>query len=935
MKTKIILICIFLSVSIIAQDSIQSFISLKNTSVHEFLEKYPEYDGRGTIIMILDTGIDVGVDGLTKTSTGEDKVIDVQDFTGQGDVKIFDAEILSENDTSFFANSENDYKISGADKLTLKAKDGKYYIGLFTEKYWMNSGSLVRDINGNGTTDDKFFMVVFETESNDESFWVACIDANSNGDISDDIPIRNFKEKHDIVKIENESGLTYFTIALNIFPEDKKVVLFFDDGSHGTHCAGIAAGYHIGETTINGVAPGAYLMGLKLGNNNFSGGATVTESMKKAYQYADKISKEREEPCIINMSFGIGSEIESHCEIGAFLKELVKDNPYLHIATSSGNDGPGISTTGLPASCSSVFSSGAVLSQDVGNDLYGTVLDRDIILHFSSRGGEVAKPDVVSPGAATSTVPNFSTRDRFWGTSMASPYTAGVISLLLSAAKVEFPDVKIPSRLLYQVLKESAVPMEGYQKIDQGGGLINIVNAFELLKKYIANGELADFETYTIRALSPNMPDGTSSGMYVRNGTYIDSDENFSFSVTRDNFGKKNKFYKLFNLKSDSDWLLPISNHTRIRNDHPTTVSYKLDTSKMNKNGMYNGTITAFNGESNIPAFEMMATVVIPYQFTSENNYSITWKNETVSQGMHKRYFVEVPPGATSMRIKLSSDEDQYTVCRMYLHNPEGENVLFGSINAAKNDDDYEKYYYDLVPGVYEYVVLGQFTSKEESTYDLSIKFKSIDRLENRILDYEEKSINIINTFNKVESYILSGNILGYQRDISVFLDSVETYDIPFTLKRDETSKKFDVTISKPDFNKLTDFAILIYDENGKKLSSDGLSYNEGSIVIKNTFYEDEVNLKLTLIPAYANKAGQMKVQINETTIVKDKVSLNVISNQSRRIKMYPSVQYKLSLNYLYPNFSIPDDAVYYGKIYFKSLNGQKTEYVLPIQINK
>ena len=133
----------------------------------------------------------------------------------------------------------------------------------------------------------------------------------------------------------------------------------------------------------------------------------------------------------------------------------------------------------------------------------------------------------------------------------------------------------------------------------------------------------------------------------------------------------------------------------------------------------------------------------------------------------------------------------------------------------------------------------------------------------------------------------------------------------------------------------MTDFAVLIYDENGKALSSGALSYNEGSIELMNSFSEDEVNLKLTLIPAYAIKAGQMKVQIKETTHVEEKVVMSVSSNHSSRIKMYPSVQYKLSLNYLYPNFAIPDDAVYCGKVCFKSLNGEKTKYELPIHINK
>ncbi|MEN8194583.1 MAG: hypothetical protein ABFS12_17315, partial [Bacteroidota bacterium] len=341
-----------------------------------------------------------------------------------------------------------------------------------------------------------------------------------------------------------------------------------------------------------------------------------------------------------------------------------------------------------------------------------------------------------------------------------------------------------------------------------------------------------------------------------------------------------------------------------------------------------------YNGD-NKAEFEMMATIIMPYQFNSENNYSHSWKNEIVKQGMHKRYFLEVPPGAASMRIKLSSDSDQHTVCRMYLHKPEGEEVLFAAFNAGNNDSDYEKYFYNLDPGVYEFVVLGQFTAKEPSTYDLNIEFKSINRDEKRVLEYDEKVISIFNLFNKVESYSMSGKILGYQKDISVFLDSVETYEIPFTIKNNESAKKFDIKISKTDFNKLTDFAVLIYDENGKIISSDGLGYSEGSISVRNTFSKEEVNLKLTLVPAYANEAGQMDVNIIETTVAKNKVNIGVTSDYSNRITMYPSVEYQLSLNYLYPSFTIPDDAVYYGKVYFKSLSGGQKKYELPLQINK
>ena len=125
MKYRIFILCLlFLGSNVPAQDSTQTFLSVSGTAVDEFNELHPEYDGTGTIILILDTGVDMGIDGLTKTSTGEVKVIDVQDFTGEGDVKLYEADIEEDNDSLFFVNEDMGYKVYGADQLKYKAMNG-------------------------------------------------------------------------------------------------------------------------------------------------------------------------------------------------------------------------------------------------------------------------------------------------------------------------------------------------------------------------------------------------------------------------------------------------------------------------------------------------------------------------------------------------------------------------------------------------------------------------------------------------------------------------------------------------------------------------------------------------------------------------------------------------------------------------------------------
>ncbi len=915
-----------------AQDTVQTFLSLNSTGVEQFLQKYPEYDGRGTIALILDTGIDMGIDGLKKTSTGEVKVIDVQDFTGQGDIHYYKADLDEDNGQTYFVNEDHSYKVSGANKLGLKAVDDQYYIGLLPETLWKNSGSGAVDVNGNGKTDDKFYFIVFKTKQDNKISWVLYIDENDNGDLSDEKPLRNYKINYDTFKFPNKDGLPNFTIAVNIFPNKNLVSFFFDDGSHGTHCSGIATGYHIdGSPDFNGVAPGAKLMGLKLGNNNYAGGSTVTESMKKAYLYADSVSKTRKEPCIINMSFGIGSEIEGRADMEIFLSKLVEENPYLYISNSNGNEGPGISTTGLPAACDAILSTGAVLTKEVGRDLFDATLDNNIILHFSSRGGEVNKPNIVAPGACTSTVPNFSKHDRFWGTSMASPYSVGVMSLLLSAARVEYPDVKIPSRLLYKAIEEGATKMKGYDYVDQGSGYINVTNAWKVLKKYIKSNQISKFETYTVSSFAPNMPGNIGQSLYIRNGLFITKNQVYNFTVKRNNTINKHKFFRTYKLKSDSDWLLPLKRKTYIRNNQAIRLGVKIDKSKLKNPGLYNGMIHAYRADrSKFPEFDMMATVVIPYEFNEANKYTQGWDNIQLKPGELRRYFIQVPAGATSMKIKMSSDPKAYTYSWYFLHEPDGRQKDVAVLNSDNDDKDVVRYYSDLTPGVYELDVLGLFRANGLSTCNLSVEFSGVNMIDDNVLSNDHNSIKFVNEFNEMKRFSVSGKIIGYQKDYTIKLDGKDYYKIPFVLKKDEADKTFKVSISKEDFNKTTDFPMMIYDSTGKSVAIDGLSYNSKSISIRNSFGADSAKFSLVLRPAFANAPGNMTIFVKETTSLKNKEPFRVLHNNSPRVTFYPSVTEELNCFYK-PLTNVPKDAKPYGKIYFKNSSNDKTELEIPV----
>lgn len=230
----------------------------------------------------------------------------------------------------------------------------------------------------------------------------------------------------------------------------------FDSGFHGTHVAGIIAGRDNGVGII-GVAPEAEIYSAKIFDSQ---GKTTTTALFNAFRWM--IEKKVH---VINMSFGAlyPPDVPG---VADFLEEYHRRIKEMHAvgiilvaaAGNSGNPKDNLDRISYPARFPEVFAVGAI-SQELQR------------ADFSSTGPDL---DFAMPGVDVySCYPN-NRWARLSGTSMASPYLAGCISLLQEYA------LKTKDRLFtYDEIKKELIKYSvdlGVEGIDHefGYGKINI-----------------------------------------------------------------------------------------------------------------------------------------------------------------------------------------------------------------------------------------------------------------------------------------------------------------------------------------------------------------------------------------------------------------------------------------------------------------------------
>lgn len=258
-------------------------------------------------------------------------------------------------------------------------------------------------------------------------------------------------------------------------------------GSHGTHVSGTILGLDTATADTIGVAYGAYLIATDpvVGDLNL---VKPLSELMLGFEWAmnpdgDETTS-HDIPDVINNSWGRDNTVVdqdwSPCsEVVIPVMSAVQAAGIANVF-SAGNEGPGVSTIGVPHN----INTGLVNSFTVGA-VNGNTASWPIA-NFSSRGpslcsGEgsiLIKPEVSAPGVNVRSAIENGQYDIFSGTSMASPHVSGAVLLLKEA----FPYLSGEDLLL--ALYYSATDLgEPGEDNTYGMGMINVKSAFDYLSE--------------------------------------------------------------------------------------------------------------------------------------------------------------------------------------------------------------------------------------------------------------------------------------------------------------------------------------------------------------------------------------------------------------------------------------------------------------------
>jgi hypothetical protein len=637
----------------------------------QFTSRHPAFDGRGVVVGVIDSGVTVDTPGLQTTSTGQPKVTEHINLMHNANRVVTTNRVVPVDGGTITVDGQT---------YTLPAgvTDHEVRVGELREDHLYFNAPW--DLNRDGDSTDVFPAVVAGTTRQDLTIW---FDTDRDGSFADEDGLRDWGIDRTITRVGRDNPDTtnvgeYTPVAVNLCQTAGATPcvtradrlgdvwdLVGDLAGHGTEVSSVAAGNDMEAfgKTFDGVAPGAQILDIQaFGSPDFEEFASDTAAgfLFAAEQGAD----------VINCS----CTIFRYWAPNAFdvLNQLV-DNLIVSygvpVALAAGNTAFLASQDQSPTMTRNTIAVGAMLTPSIyERNLLREGITDELVTYYSAPGPLTNggySPDVLVPSAmlgaiaprvrthteyfARTPVENFPPGYRILGgTSVSSPMVAGALANLISAARAE--GVHYTPHTLKRALELGARPLDTsvpYQVVETGHGLVQLGEAWKWLKRLGAEGAIdRDVNTRTYNEFF-----GQGDGIYQRN--YFDPTVPVTLYTSTDQT-------HTYNLRASEPWIELSRKRIGLPGNSSVEFSVNLDPSLKDRPGLHSGVVTVDDPTTADPAdHEMMVVVVTPTPLDENNQLHVSGSGKTGLEAEHvRRLFFTVPPGATSVRLQLTTPAD-------------------------------------------------------------------------------------------------------------------------------------------------------------------------------------------------------------------------------------------------------------------------------------
>ncbi|WP_020671320.1 S8 family serine peptidase [Amycolatopsis nigrescens] len=700
---------------------VNPYLPTGDTYAAQFGRLFPSWDGRGTKVAVLDSGVDLDHPALATTSDGKRKIVDW-----------YTANSPTSGDGGWVPMSTATYTggfTAGGRQWTAPGAGGPFTFGTFVETAQDLGGAGSEtggDLNRDGDRADSWGVL------QDTATKEVRVDLDGDGDFTDEKPMIDFKVKQDSGFFGTDNPATEIAERVAFVVQTDKpgyVNLGFAGAAHGSHVAGITAGNDLFGGQMDGAAPGAELMSVKvcLTTASCTSSGLIDGVVYAAANGAD----------VVNISIGGLPALNDGNNARAELYNRIIDEFNVQLFISAGNSGAGANSVGDPSVATSAMSVGSYITDDTWLSNYGSKTKAAEGLHpFSSRGPAEDggfKPNIIAPGAAISSTPRWQQPGplpgtyplpagyaMFNGTSMAAPQATGAAALLVSAYKALHGGERPPVASLRSAITSTARFVDGIQANAQGAGLFNVVRAFVALQfNPKADAVTTSVPVQTVLSGLLKTPN-TGVGIHDREGVTTGKPYTRTYTLTRTTGADRPVRYQAGWVGNDGTF--SSGRTVSLPLNKPVSFEVKVDPKTA---GSHSALLRLDDPATVGVDVQTMNTVFAPLEVNAGNGFKVQAAGKA-GRNQASSVFVRVPQGASALKIDMAAggQEPGKGQVRFLRYDPTGVPIdVTSSTNCYHPDagagcstgSPTSRTVTNPLPGVWELVVEARRTSDADT----------------------------------------------------------------------------------------------------------------------------------------------------------------------------------------------------------------------------